>query len=189
MNEDRAAKGSKFKNLIKRIPYKAYLLYAIVATVVFTGVSFSRYASDATATSTARVAMFIADMTASPEDAGKTLDTSIVDDAYEYSISITNKVDDKIAEVTLKYNFHVVFKGTHPALALRISDAKVADTSLDELQVNAGSDTEVVFTSTLTFAPGVEGTNNHTLTFKKANVTNACQQFSFYVWAEVEQVD
>ena len=49
----------KFK--FKKLPLRVYLLYLVVASLIFTGVTFSSYVSTATGGDVVQVALFAAD--------------------------------------------------------------------------------------------------------------------------------
>lgn len=180
---------SLLRGMLKPLSLKVYLIYAVVATLIFTGVSFSRYSAFANASDSAKVAMVVADISGEVLGDG-TLDANAQSDAYTYRLSVTNAVDDKVSEVTLKYKIYVKIEGAHPAMTLQISDAKIASSEMTAQEVSSSSqDVTVEFSSNLQFAPGVGDVKEHVLSFTKASTMSDCQPFTFKVWAEVEQVD
>lgn len=82
-----------------RLPLSAYLTYLLVATLLFTGVSFSKFATTSSGEDSARVAVMA-------------MDTSYViaeelpiapGETVEFTVTLTNKEEDRICEVTQNY--------------------------------------------------------------------------------------
>jgi len=94
----------KHKNKHKmRLPLSAYLTYLLVATLMFTGVSFSRFATTSSDEDSARVAVMA-------------MDTSYVirnelaiapGETVDFTVTLTNKEDERICEVTQNYSMYV----------------------------------------------------------------------------------
>lgn len=81
------------------LPLSAYLTYLLVATLLFTGVSFSKFATTSSGEDSARVAVMA-------------MDTSYViaeelpiapGETVEFTVTLTNKEEDRICEVTQNY--------------------------------------------------------------------------------------
>lgn len=86
-----------------RLPLSAYLTYLLVATFLFTGVSFSKFATTSSGEDSARVAIMA-------------MDTSYViaeelpiapGETVVFTVTLTNKEDNQICEVTQKYSMYV----------------------------------------------------------------------------------
>lgn len=188
------------KRRFKPLPLKVYLLYFIVATLIFTGVTLSRYSAEITSSDTARVAVAVAQMTAQDIKVdGKTdvLDANAANDVFQYAITVGNtKPDaDLTAEVTLDYTMHIIIEGPHPALKVSMpafDDYKGAKCSGQyEVTIEASdNDTELLFVPNDTLPAGVAKSNAHVLTLKAVDGKKAdCTTFNIKAWAEIDQVD
>ncbi len=108
--------GQKTKTPKKEIKLslRVYLGYLLVLTLIFTAVSFAKFATSGDAADTARVASFSVSASVGDDnsksvdfdDASRKFDTS---KTVEYDISITNKENGKVAEVTVGYSIVVRF--------------------------------------------------------------------------------
>ena len=181
------------KRHFKPLPLKVYLLYLIVATLIFTGVTLSRYSAEITASDTARVAVAVAQMWET-EDAEDVLDANAADDDYRYKLSVSNKNGDLTAEVTLTYTIHVTIVGPYPNMTASLTDAKYIDGDqepADSVTIAAsdGGGTELIFKTTNMLPPGVQQTNQHILILKPTGEKRKCMKFNIEVWAQIDQVD
>lgn len=86
-----------------RLPLSAYLTYLLVATLLFTGVSFSKFATTSSGEDSARIAVMA-------------IDTSYViaeelsiapGETVDFTVTLTNKEGDRICEVTQNYSMTV----------------------------------------------------------------------------------
>ena len=85
------------------LPLGIYLIYLLVATLLFTGVSFSKFATTSSGEDSARVAVMAIDTThviaqELPIAPGETND---------FTITLTNKENDRVCEVTQNYSMTV----------------------------------------------------------------------------------
>lgn len=97
-----------------KIPMHVYVGYLLILTLVFTGVSFAKFATSGDAADTAKVAAF--SVTASVgDDNSKTVDFNDAAQKFgtsktvEYDINVTNKENGRIAEVAVGYSIVVSF--------------------------------------------------------------------------------
>lgn len=86
-----------------RLPLSAYLIYLLVATLLFTGVSFSKFATTTSGEDSARVAVMAMDTTYS---LGEYL-YGTPGETKNFTITLTNKEGTKICEVAQKYTMSV----------------------------------------------------------------------------------
>ena len=95
--------GKYEKKKKMRLPLSAYLTYLLVATLLFTGVSFSKFATTSSGEDSARVAVMAMDTSyviaeELPIAPGETVD---------FTVTLTNKEDNRICEVTQNYSMYV----------------------------------------------------------------------------------
>lgn len=93
-----------------RLPLSAYLSYLLVATLLFTGVSFSKFASAAEGSDTASVAKFSVDA-AAYEDNTLTMDCKSIINAGADSYIFTVTSD---SEVTVSYDVVITLEKALP---------------------------------------------------------------------------
>jgi len=93
-----------------RLPLSAYLCYLLVATLLFTGVSFSKFASAAGGSDTARVAKFSVDA-AAYEDNTLTMNCKSIINAGADSYIFTVTSD---SEVTVSYDVMITLNKALP---------------------------------------------------------------------------
>lgn len=85
-----------------RLPLSVYLTYLLAATLLFTGISFSKFAATASGESSARVAVMAMNTEVEPANVliapGETAEITVI---------LTNKEDDKVCEVAQVYSMSV----------------------------------------------------------------------------------
>lgn len=96
-------KGGKYLKKKVRLPLSAYLMYLLVATLLFTGVSFSKFATTSSGEDDARVAVMAMDAVYDiPQELliapGETV---------ELTVTLTNKEGSRICEVMQEYTLTV----------------------------------------------------------------------------------
>ena len=86
-----------------RLPLSAYLTYMLVATLLFTGVSFSKFATTTVSEDNARVAIMAADI-----DYAIDQELRIAPgETQEITVTLTNKEGGRVCEVTQDYTLTV----------------------------------------------------------------------------------
>jgi len=164
--------------LYKSIPK---LLYGVlITTVIVTTFSFSKYESSMAVSSDASVAMFVVDATGTETDS-LTLDCNSDVPSISYNVNVTNKKDNSISQVAIKYDIVVEFSESLPT-GITISDGT---TTLDSVE---GQKT-YTFNDVGNFTAGIEKNNVHniTLTGSENVLTAYSGTMSFYV--DATQID
>ena len=95
--------GKYMKRKKMRLPLSAYLTYLLVATLMFTGVSFSRFATTASGEDSARVAVMAMDSTAVIN--GTLL--AAPGESRTFTVTVTNKEGLQVCEVAQEYTMYV----------------------------------------------------------------------------------
>lgn len=105
--------GKYEKRKKMRLPLSAYLTYLLVATLLFTGVSFSKFAATTSENETAEVAVMAMDTSYVIAE-----DLSIAPgETVEFTVTLTNKKDNRICEVKQNYSMSVENLTNNMALA------------------------------------------------------------------------
>lgn len=165
------------------LPLSAYLSYLLIATLIFTGVSFSKYASTTSGNADARVACMITAATGA-----RLSDDDIVDDlnqkndSYRYQVTVTNTQDGQISEVSLQYTLYIVLPEDFPPMEITVTEATMDETN--------STPTLLVYNGNETFSAGVSATYTHTITIQTTEETRGFYEnlpVTFYVKAE--QID
>ena len=134
----------------KKLPVATYLVYLLIATFLFTGVSFSKYATTASGSDEARVAAF--DFLFDVKGPG-TQDRVLAVDTYpgfagEYTIKVTDA-----SEVAVKYKVTAENLTDNTPLTATLMDG---NTAYDGHYLTAGEDGTRELTLTLNW----DGNNN-----------------------------
>lgn len=87
-NNKNSRKGSK----ILRLPLHTYLSYLLLATFVFTGVSFSKYSTAAVARDSGRVAAFSVGIQGEKEDVSLVLNKEKTSATYSFTVTSNSEV-------------------------------------------------------------------------------------------------
>ena len=164
-----------------RLPLSAYLSYLLVATMVFTGVSFSKFATTASGSDSARVARFsVSAAPASGQAQALSLDlnsaTGITSDHYAFTVASDS-------EVMVAYTVTVDLKTQLPTgVTMTLT---LADTG--SVEMTKVSDTVYTYSSELVF----QDSHNYTLTFTgdPETVTAATTLTGITVTVTAEQMD
>ena len=121
-------KGNKQKKMHRiRLPLHVYLSYLLVATFLFTGVSFSKYASSASAQSSAQIAAF------SISVEGETSDALVLDVSDEtqksdsYSFRVTSNSEVMVTDVVTVTLPEVLPEGIH--MTMTVNSEEIASDS------------------------------------------------------------
>lgn len=102
MNEQHNLKTAKRQKV--RLPLRAYLSYLLIATLLLTGVSFSKFASSGSANDSAKVAVVVVDGGSYGDETDLSLGNGVT--IEEYSFYLTN-YNDVASEISLDYTVFV----------------------------------------------------------------------------------
>lgn len=86
-----------------RLPLRAYLSYILLATLLFTGVSFSKFATTSSGQDSARVAVMASDTSFVLNDINLAPGDAYVD----IPVTLTNQKDGRVCEVEQQYTMYV----------------------------------------------------------------------------------
>ena len=95
--------GKHLKQKKMRLPLSIYLTYLLAATLLFTGVSYSRYATTASGEASTRVAAMASDSTAVIN--GTLL--AAPGESQTFTVTVTNKDGSQVCEVAQEYTMYV----------------------------------------------------------------------------------
>jgi len=177
---------SKDQQAKKRLPLFTYLTYLLVATIVFTGVTFSGYISTSSGSDEACVAFVTAVASGTPLSVNNVIDPAS-NTPFEYKVTVSNAKDGKVSEVTLAYTIFIDLPPNFPPMDITVSDA-VKDV------VNS-TETSLVFKSSkqLSVDPALGSggsTNEHIISFAGTNETvGAYSDLPVSIRVIAEQVD
>lgn len=165
----------KIQNLIPKLLYGV-----IITTIIVTTFSLSKYESAMAGSSDATVAKFIVDATGTDADS-LTLDCNSDTPSVNYDVIVTNKKDNSISQVAIKYNIVIEFSESLPT-GIIISDGTTTINSVD-------GQTTYTFNDIGNFTAGIEKSNTHTFTLTGSEdvLTAYSGTMSFYV--DATQID
>lgn len=180
------------KRTIAKMPLHVYLGYLLILTLIFTTVSFAKFATAGDAADTARVASFSVSAAVGDDDS-KAVDFNDAASKFgttksvSYDINVTNKENGKISEVAVGYRVIVSYNAsdlTPAALSLSIdgnelspvlSDGKYTYTYIAADPLPAGTETAV--------------THSLTVAVNSLNILNDYEDIPISVSVSFEQID
>lgn len=189
-------RGKYEKKAKFRLPLSAYLTYLLVATLMFTSVSFSKYATTASGSDSARVACWVADITGNEKSGNRTLDgvgegmsggqNNL--DSFLYEVTVTNVKDDLVCEVSMDYTIYVELDEGVPK---DLVDITVDDRLADEITTDESTNgTLLAFKMGNILKAGEAASYTHTVSVAQNYYTNASyEQFGFCIYAVAEQIN
>jgi len=140
-----------------RLPLRVYLSYLLVITLIFTAVSFAKFATSGAGGDSARVASFAVSAAGESDTAlAMSFDSVTGTKQDSYTITVYNYDASTTAEVAVRYDVVVTVDGTLPAGVSFTVDGKNASS------VNGSVYT---FSGVGELAGGSRNTASHTLTF------------------------
>lgn len=165
----------KIQNSIPKLMY-----FVIITTIIVTTFSLSKYESAIAGSSDVTVASFVVNATGSDKDS-LSIDCNSDAPTISYDVIVSNKKDNSISQVAIKYNIVVEFSESLPT-GITISDGTTILNSVD-------GQTTYIFSDVGNFNVGTEKNNTHTITLNGSNeVINAYDgTMSFYI--DATQID
>lgn len=138
---------------IFRLPLHAYLLYLLVATFLFTGVTFSSYVTTASGGDSARVAAGVLDVSS----ASPNISLGPENPTAEYTFTVSNYKDGQCSEVAVQYDVTVTLDEPLPeGVSIQLGSKTVNTTPQNKVYS---------FEGVGTLPAGTEYSNPHTLSF------------------------
>lgn len=172
------------KKKAARLPLSAYLSYLLVATLMFTGVSFSKFATTASGSDSARVA-YVVVAASGEEKSQKNVVDAAKDIPYEYCVKVSNIKDGKVSEVALAYTIYVDLPDGFPG-EVNIS---ISDTTTDPITTTGGAGV-LKFVSSKTLPAGDEQHNEHIITISGTDdVSEGADNLELCIRIKAEQID
>lgn len=168
-----------------RLPISAYLSYLLIATLLLTGVSFSKYATTGSADDSARVALVMLDGRGTSET---TLSLGDGTESAIYEFYITNESAGTISEVPLSYTISVVMPNGQE-LPDGIGVMLLYDGTHDPESFENGVYT---FNTGASFAAGVKEQHDYRLVFTITDESQITEDTSFTgieISVKAEQID
>lgn len=159
-----------------------FIFLCIITTSIVTTMSFSKYQSTIAGTSnTARVSRPILNVTlAENQEKSLQIDCNEDDTSVNYSIVVSNKENNVISEVSLKYDISVTFQSEVPdGLTLKIDNKDLSKNGNTYTIKNIGQ-----------FSPSTINENTHTLTFEAdPDIVRNCNLEDITITVHAEQID
>lgn len=142
--------------------FKKLVFLVVLSTAVASMFSLAKFETAKEGSSNASVAKFIVDVTG--EDVESIDLNSNFKNSYNYNISVKNKKDSVVSQVSTKYDIIVEFIGNVP---------EYTKLSIGDIIYEADGNTSVfTFSNVGTFTAGVENENNHTLNIDISSVSD-----------------
>lgn len=159
---------TKMEKLIPKL-----LFLTVITAVVASGISFSKFESASKGTDEVAVAAFVVDASGSGDPLE--IDCNSETPAANYKVVVTNKKEDKISEIAIKYDVVLEFDTALPS-GIKISDG------VTTLEATAEK-TTYIFEDAGKFDAGIEKQNAHviTITGSKDVLQNCTAVMSVYV--------
>ena len=145
---------NKKNKRIHFLPLRVYMIYLFICTLLFTGVSFSKYVSAGDGEDDARVAAGNVEVTYDDPTTfffNRPSDDGMLIENFDFYVSNTG------AEVAIKYDIEVTLDAPLPVGATM---------ELDGVEFSGSSDDTYLFADAGTFSADEEGMNTHTLTIQ-----------------------
>lgn len=168
-----------------RLPLSAYLIYLLIASTIFTGISFSKFASSQTVNGDAKVAFVSMDAGVNDGQSDTLrIDTTTgtgADAVANYGFYIENRS----SEVAMRYKIIVELPSALPTgMTLTVADGA------GQACACTTSGNVYTFTGTSEFAAGVEARHAYTLTFTgDSSLIGAGAFENILVSVTAEQID
>lgn len=169
-----------------RLPLRAYLSYLLIATLLLTGVSFSKFASTGGADDSARVALVMLDGGGSGET-DLSLGNGVA--SAEYSFYITNSnASGQVSEVPLRYTVFVTMPDGQSLPTGVTVTLTYENTAYNPVSSENGVYT---FDGGADFAAGVSAQHDYTLTFTvdEAQISVDSTFTGISISVKAEQID
>lgn len=144
-----------------RLPLSAWLSYLLIATLLFTGVSFSRFAATASVSDSVTVAGF--GISGAEVTTADTLSIEMPGSpTTSYIFTVSNVANSKVSQVSMRYKILLTFPQALPD-GVSVSLAPTSS-PLDPCSFSKSNNT-YTFTAFSDFAAGVSATHSYTLSF------------------------
>lgn len=185
-NAPRMKKNRKFL----RLPLRVYLSYLFILTLIFTAVSFAKFATSGGSNGNARVATFAVDAVPLDESSAYSFDdaaTSFKDKKSDsHTITVMNYTGNTVCEVALRYEIIVTIPDSAPDGAFELTiDGRNAAT------VNGRTYTFTGFNAIPAGTKSSDTDHTHTLTITAVseNITSDISKLGIDVSVYFEQID
>jgi len=165
----------KIQNSIPKLMY-----FVIITTIIVTTFSLSKYESAIAGSSDVTVASFVVNANGNQQDI-LSIDCNSTTPSASYDIVVTNKKDNSISQVAIKYDIVVEFSKPLPT-GMVLSDGITIINTVD-------GQTTYVFSDVGNFSANIEKNNTHTITLTGSNevLTAYDGTMSFYI--DATQID
>lgn len=152
MNEQYHLQTAKKRKV--RLPLSAYLSYLLIATLLFTGVSFSKYATTGSADDSAQVALVMLDAGKESDPVDMEIMNGVTQSACQFYVTNGD------SEVALEYTITISLPEALPTgVTMALLDAQGSECTL------VNPENTYTYTYTSTFAAGTEAKHAYALTF------------------------
>ena len=166
---------TKMQNLIPKLVFSV-----LITTIIVSTFSLSKFQTAKAGASDVTVASFVINATGNDVDK-LSLDCNENNPTVSYDVVVTNKKDDSISQVAIKYDIVVEFSKPLPT-GLTLSDGT---TSIDLID----GQTTYVFSDIDNFSAGVEKSNTHTITLNGSNEVLIEYDGTMSIYVDATQID
>lgn len=166
---------TKMQNLIPKLVFSVFITTIIVSTF-----SLSRFQAAKAGASDVTVASFVINATGSDVDK-LALDCNSDNPIVSYDVVVTNKKDNSISGVAIKYDIAVEFSEELP-IGITISDGTKTLNSVE-------GQTTYLFSDIGNFNAGVEKSNTHTITLSGSNEILSAYDGAMSIYVDATQID
>lgn len=168
----------------------AYLSYLFIASLLFTAISFSKFAKTNSSEDGARVAYSIVNVSGRKNDDDNivldsvgegAIDSQVGFDKLQYEVTASNEKDGKVSEVDLEYSICIEVSEGFPTNMLEIT--------VDDIVKDASStDTLLVYKCNDVFKANTPATKKHTVTINHTyNVQGTYKDQDISIYVNFEQ--
>lgn len=165
---------NKLENLIPKLLY-----LTIITTIVISTFSLSKFESAIAGSTDVSVASFVIDASGKNEDL--IIDCNTETPITSYDVVVTNKKDNKISGVAIKYDIVLEFNTPLPS-GITISNGITALTTNE-------NQTIYTFSNVGTLLSGVEDIKTHTITFTGNNSVLIEYNDTLSIYIDAVQID
>lgn len=166
---------AKIENSIPKL-----IFLVLITTIISTTFSLSRFETAKAGTNDVKVASFIVDANGSNNDS-LSIDCNTNAPNTSYDVVVTNKKDNLISQVAIKYDLVIEFSESLPT-GLTLTDGKTTLNSVD-------GKTTYVFSDVGDFKANVEDSKTHTITLTGSNEVLSIYDGTMSIYVDATQID
>lgn len=160
------------------IPKLVFLV--LITTIISTTFSLSRFETAKAGSNDVTIASFVVNATGSDKDS-LSIDCNSDTPTISYDVIVSNKKDNSISQVAIKYDIVVEFSEPLPT-GLTLTDGTTTLNSID-------GEITYMFSDVGNFNAGVEKSNTHTITLNGSNEVLTAYDGTMSIYVDATQID